>query len=202
MQWPEALALIERAQSFAEPAKAAFDGMTTTAAGEAATDLGELLTSLRQDKCIAQANAVLASLPTAGSLSEALAAGSVTSKTATTAVFDRLSKFRAGVFAPIPPPMVPVPCKPLHFDLAVNTLDFPDLTARMKMSRKSSAKKAKKPKQPKAAWGAQASAASRGAAPAPAPAPAAAPAPASSSGDGGQQQQQGSGGWMSWLTGK
>ena len=201
VQWAESLALMADAKARATTAKEAFASIADASAAAAAADLERLVADIREDTCVAQANAILSANPTRGSLEEALAAGTVSTRSGgAVGVLDRLAKFEAGPFAPIPPPMLAVPCKPLHFDLAVTTLDFPNLSARMKMKKSSNKKKSAVKK----AWvpapaAAPAPAPAAKPAPAQAAAPSPAPAPAAPAAGG---EEDGGGGWLGWFTGR
>lgn len=87
MQWVEAVAMLQLASECAAAAVEGMDSLTSTEATRAGADMRALILAVRKETCIAQAHAVLSTMPKSGSLNKALAtSSSVTAKVRTAAV--------------------------------------------------------------------------------------------------------------------
>lgn len=125
-QWPEAVALYERASNLSLQAVEYHEKCeepNTTHRGQAT----ELVKRIRGQKCLVQAAAYMDELKAKGS-----SESSRSDDAAGAPLLDRLQTWNSSVqttnVIEFPPAFEAVPCKPIFFDLAFNYVQFPDMS--------------------------------------------------------------------------
>jgi len=133
----EADALYEHVMSLHADALAAFQQCSDVDKAEDVKALGHLKTECFKRRCLARASFALSDSSISDSVKQLNLAKSAKTAASTPLVFrmDTYQTMPAGIqptLVDFPPVVEPTPCKPLLLDLAFNSIDYPDVSARAK----------------------------------------------------------------------